>query len=604
MRPGRSTPFILAVTAALVVCGAGGIRAQEIGVRAYLTPATPVPPGGAFVLSIEISGASFVDFNPTLPNMSAFARYVGSQASTSTQMVGGQTTVAHTLQYRFQALQEGTFSIGAIEVSVAGIILATEPLQVTVSADPGPSQGQGTGPDSISAEDLFVTAETSRSSVRVGEPFTVEYRIWTRVDVTSYNLTSTPELEGFWIEDVAQSTQPQVEQLVRDGQQYASAIIRRVVLVPTGAGTRQLEPLGLEAQVRVRRRGGDPVEDLFGRSRLFGSTVVPTPVLSNPLTVEVRSLPPGRPEDFSGVVGTLAISADLDRDTVDANDAVTLTVRVAGTGNLRAVPAPVLDLPSDFEVFPPEVTEVVRPSGSGLSGSKTFEYVMIPRAPGARTIPAVSMSFFDADAGGYRTVSTGDVQLMVTGVVAEGPGIAARGGVAQFREDIRFIRLGSSGLRVRDGLLFGEAAFWMFVLLPMLGVAGALGLRRHRDRLEGDVAWARGRRAGRVAKKRLAEARRLADGDDGRAFYAELARALRGFVADKLNVAEAGMQTGDIRAGLGSHGVPNWIVQEILDCLDHCDRQRFAPEQADARERARFLERVSGTMTSLHREIR
>jgi hypothetical protein len=392
--------------------------------------------------------------------------------------------------------------------------------------------------------------------------------------------------------------------VTRDGQTYVTAVIRRVVLVPTGPGTRTLGPLGVEAQVRVRRRANDPFEDLFGRSSLFGTTVVPTTVLSNPLAIEVEPLPPGRPEPFSGVVGSLSVTASLDRDTVDANDAVTVTLRVSGRGNLRAVPAPVLDVPTDFEVFPPEVSESIRSEGAGLSGSKTFEYVMIPRAPGARTIPSISLGYYDTSADAYRTATTGDIPLLVTGVAADGPGGLARGGVAQLREDIRFIHLGAGALRPVDRFLFGNTAFWVFMLLPMALVLGALALRRHQDRLEGDVAYARGRRASRVAKKRLAEAQRLAGGEDRRAFYAEVARALRGFVADRLNVAEAGMQMGDLSAGLKGHGASESTVTEVMGCLDHCDRQRFAPPDADIEEQARFLARASAAMTALDREVR
>jgi hypothetical protein len=229
---------------------------------------------------------------------------------------------------------------------------------------------------------------------------------------------------------------------------------------------------------------------------------------------------------------------------------------------------------------------------------------MIPRSPGVRTIPSISMGYWDDAAGAYRTASTGDIPLTVTGVVSEGPGGVARGGVAELRQDIRFIHLGDGDLRPVGRFLFGSAAFWMFFLLPMAGVAGALGLRRHQDRLEGDVAYARDRRAGRVARKRLTEARRLAEEEDPRAFYAEVARALRGFVADKLNVAEACMQTADLQAGLVKRGVSRATTADVVACLEDCDRQRFAPTGDDAARRTGLLERASGTMTALHREVR
>jgi hypothetical protein len=437
----------------------------------------------------------------------------------------------------------------------------------------------------------------------LGEPLTIEYRIWTRVDVTSYNLTSVPEHEGFWVEDLGQAAQSQVEQRVLNGQHYATAVIQRVALVPTGAGKHTIAPLGIEAQVRVRGMR-DPLDRLFGRSSLFGSTNVSTAVLSNSLTIDVEPLPPGRPEPFSGVVGSLDITAEVDRDTVDANDAVTLTIRVSGQGHIRAIPEPVLAFPRDFEIFPPEVTESVQPSGDGLSGSKVFEYVLIPRTRGERTIPSVSMGYFDTTSRRYRTATTNEIPLAVTGDVTEAPVSLQRFGITQLREDIRFIRLGDGALRSVQPLLFRGAGFWTLFLFPMAALLGALGLRRHRDRLEGDVAYARGRRAGRVAKKRLADARRLVQRGDSRAFFTEVARALRGFVADKLNVAEAGMQIAELRMKLAGRGASTEAASDLLECLERCDRQRFAPVGADVDERVQLLEQAGGVMTALDGEIR
>jgi hypothetical protein len=374
-----------------------------------------------------------------------------------------------------------------------------------------------------------------------------------------------------------------------------------VALVPSGAGTRTLEPVGLEVQVRVRRQ--DPFADIFGGFGGFGSSVVPTAVLSNSLRIVVEPLPAGRPEPFSGVVGRLALEASIDRDSVAANEAVTLTVRARGDGNLRAVPEPELGLPADFEVFPPEVSESVQPFGPGLSGEKTFEFVLIPRAPGAREIPTITMGYFDASAGAYSRTSTRALPLVVSGIATEGMGAGARGGVAMLREDIRFIRLGSEGLERTSRTMFGPA-FWIVALLPLLGVGGSLALRRHRDLLEGDVAYARGRRASRLARKRLAEARRLAPGAEARAFYAEVARALRGLAADRLNLSEAGLQSAELVERLAARGVQAGTVAETRACLEHCDLQRFAPPGTDPQEKSRFLERVGALMTALDKAVR
>jgi hypothetical protein len=211
------------------------------------------------------------------------------------------------------------------------------------------------------------------------------------------------------------------------------------------------------------------------------------------------------------------------------------------------------------------------------------------------------MTYFDERAGAYRRASTDALALTVSGL-ADG-GSLARGGVSLLREDIRFIRLVSDDLEPRDRSMFGPA-FWIVALLPLLGIAGSMALRRHLDLLEGDVAYARGRRASRLARKRLTEARRLATGSDSRAFYAEVARALRGLVADRLNLPEAGLQSAELVERLAARGVAAGAVAEVRACLEHCDRQRFAPQPTDQHEKSRILERVGTLMTTLDKAVR
>jgi hypothetical protein len=208
------------------------------------------------------------------------------------------------------------------------------------------------------------------------------------------------------------------------------------------------------------------------------------------------------------------------------------------------------------------------------------------------------MSYFDAESGRYATAETEPLELAVTGdALVISPGI--RTGVETLREDIRFIRIAPPRFAVADASIFDSAGFWVVTLLPLIAMVGALGLRWHMDRLEGDVAFARGRRAGGVARKRLGRAQSLTSGDDVRGFYAEVERALRGFLADKLNVAEAGFMSDSAESELVGRGVPPDAVQEYLECLGVCDRARFAPPGSTEEERAGFLERAVAAMTSV-----
>ena len=577
--------------------------AQDVSARAYLS-SNQVGVGQQFVVNLEVSGAQQVDGDPELPDLTAFSVYLGSGSSSSIQMSGGRTSVTLTIQYRFQATRAGTFTVDPIDVQAGGGAFATEPLTLTVSDAPvsqGPSGGPGARESGIGPDDLFVEAAPSRLQVYENQPVVVDYRIFTRVDVSSYSITQLPPATGFWVEEYPPVREPVISQTVRDGMQYTTATIRKVALFPTGSGTRTLEPLGIEAQVRVRRRSAfDPFEDFFGRGSLLNSTIS-TAAASRPVEIEVLPLPGGRPDDFTGFVGDLDVTTTLDRDSVQVSDAVTFTVVVAGRGNLRMLAEPEVVIPPGFEAFPPEVTERVDRTDAGVSGTRTYEYVLVPRVPGVGAIPAVELAYFDPESGTYEVAASGALAVEVTGVAVEGTlGTGrVRAGVEELRTDIRFIQLGSPALVLANRPLFAHPLFWIVLLVPLAAVGGAAGVRRHRDRLHGDVAYARSRRASKVARKRLAEARKLADGDDVRAFYAEAGHALEGFLADKLNIAAAGMIRDEVRDRLGAMGIATEAAEPYLECLEECDRQRFAPPTASREERVRFLDQVESAMAAM-----
>ena len=593
----------------IVVLGLGfgvvlGQPAQGLAqtVRAYLSQ-TEVLLNRQFVLNVEISGTQQLDEDPpVLPDLSAFAVYLGSGTSTSMQIVNGRTSLSLTFQHRFQATAEGTFEIGPVTVRAGGRDLRTEPLTIRITDGPAPTSRSGLpGADgTVAPEDLFITATASKPRVYVNEPVIVEYRIFTRVDVEGYNITQQPGTTGFWVEEL-EDPQARVEQVVRDGLQYTSAVVRRVALFPTGAGTKTLAPLTLETQVRVQRRSRSLFGDPFGG--LFGSRVSVV-VGSNPVEIEVLPLPEaGRPDAFTGLVGRLEVSASIDRTDAETNDALTYRLEVSGTGNIRTLPEPELGFPSDVEVYPPDVSERVDPTEDGVRGSKIFEYVIVPRAPGQVTIPAVKLAYFDIDAGTYAAAASDPITLTVAGDPVAGPAGRFRTGVDLQRQDIRFIRIAIPGFRPVGGSLVRSAGFWAIVLVPMCAVAGAVAARRHQDRLTGDVAYARRRRAARLAKQRLARAESLRSPDRHRAFHAEVGRALQGFLGDKLNLAEAGVIRDEIRARLTSRGVAPGVIDAYLGCLEDCDRQRFAPTEPDALAMQDMLTRAARAMTDLDQAL-
>lgn len=590
------------LAAALLVATAPAAGLAQ-SARAFLSQ-NPVPVNGQFVLTVEVSHS--LDASPAPPDLSAFAVYLGANTSTSMQFVNGRMSTTFSVQYRFQATQEGTFEIGPIPVSATGGDLRTDPLTIEITSAP-PASGGGTGTGSggagadirISPSDLFVTAEASAEQVYVNQPVVVEYRIFTRVDVESYTFVEQPGA-GFWVEELAEP-QGRTEQVVRDGVQYASTVVRRAAFFPTSAGAKRLDPLVLEAQVRVRRQflGRDIFDGFFGGSP-FSRT--PVSIASNALDVDVLPAPPGAPASFSGFVGSLAVSASVDRTAAETNDALTLRLEIGGAGNVRTLPEPSLNLPPTVEVYPPEMHEEVEPAADGVQGSRVYEYVIVPREPGALTIPPVELAYLDADRGAYAVASSDPIALTVTGDPGPAPvlpGRRAAAGMDPQRQDIRFIRIAPPSFQETGRSLFRSAGFWSMVVLPLAALAGAVAVRRHRDRLAGDVAWARSRRASRVARRRLARAESLCSPDRHREFHAEVGRAMQGFLGDKLNVAEAGLMRDDVRATLAERGVATGLVDACLDCLERCDRQRFAPTEPDTAAMQAMLAEAGRAMADL-----
>ena len=309
-----STPTGLVLGLALTIGLPGQALAQVA--RASLS-ANHVAVNQQFVLDVEVQGSRQLDQDPTLPDLSAFAVYLGSGTSTSIQIVNGRSSTSLTIQSRFRATQEGTFEIGPVRLRIGGQDVQTDPLTIQVTSKAASTARSGpAGADGVVArEDLFVTATASAQQVYVNEPVTVEYRIFTRVDIEGYNITQQPDTPGFWVEEIGDPQQG-VEQVVRDGVQYASSVIRRIALFAASSGTKTLEPLTLEAQVRVQRAVARPVRRPVWQRRLGGGLfggLAPVVVGSDPVEIEVLPLPAGQPASYTGLVGQLEVSATIDR---------------------------------------------------------------------------------------------------------------------------------------------------------------------------------------------------------------------------------------------------------------------------------------------------
>lgn len=595
-------------------------RNADLAVRASVDRAR-IELHGQFTLSIEITGAdASAAPEPKLPSLEAFAAYVGTSTSQNFQIINGRMSVSKTYNYAFIATAVGRHEIGAATLEYKGEAFSTHLFAIEIVQPAAPPSGQPGSPSGGSSQQvapaepgvdlsgsLFLRTQIDRRRVFQNEPVLVSYKIYTRVTVTSYGIGKVPNFSGFWAEDFPLPQQPQTAQEVIDGQRFLVAEIKKVALFPQSIGKKVLGPLEIECDVQVqnRRRSRDFFDSFFDDP--FLTRTVRRTVASSPVEIEVEPLPAaGKPANFSGAVGSYTLSATLNRSAVKANEAVTLKVVVSGTGNLRVLSPPALELPPDFEAYEPKIDQTVKYDNNRVSGSKTFEYVLVPRSAGDIEIKPVVFSFFDPRERIYKTISTPPLPLSVAKgseeLVAIGGGISKED-VRLIGQDIRFIASTPVPFHAIGAAFHRSRLFFATGITPVLVLALAFLYRRHQEKLSTNVAYARNRRAGRLSSHHLRSAGHLIGKHNSRPFYAEVQRALMSFAGNKLNVAEAGLLTDELAAMLRERRVPAEDIDFYMHCLQICDLKRFAPGDATEQEMRDFLGQARQALERMERAL-
>lgn len=567
-----------------------------------------------FQVDVEVTGPEANQApEPAAPDLSEFASYLGSGSSTNMQIINGQMSVSRTFTYHFVASKEGTFTIPSVHLTYDGKTYRTKSLEVEVvqAGSPTPLRNTPDRGGSRSSNDLsgklFLKAVPDKQRAYQNEPVVVSYKIYTAVGVQNYGISELPNPVGFWSEEFDLPKRPRLYDEMVNGERYRVAEIKRLALFPQGPGQKTLEPMVIECEVQVpRSRSRRDIFDNFFNDPFFGRSVRRT-VRSNSLNIDVMPLPDtNKPADFSGAVGRFSITGEVDKRNVKTNEAITLTLTIAGTGNIKIVPQPNIEFPSDFEVYDPKISENINRSGKTISGSKTFEYVLIPRFAGDYTLKPTTFSFFDLSSKSYETVSTSPVDV----TVAKGDQQYANFSLPSSKEDvkligqdIRFIQMRMPEFERRGSVFYKSVLFYVAWIVPLLALGGAFVYRRHLDKLSSNVAYARSRKANQMALKRLKKANKQMRAGNPREFYGEVSKALMGFIGDKFNVSAAGLITDEVNEILRNRGMDEETVSQYIECLQTCDYQRFAPSESDNGEMKALFDKARKAIIDLERSL-
>ncbi|MFQ5636819.1 MAG: BatD family protein [bacterium] len=612
--PSRRKTLFQAVLLGLSFFVLSDLLAQDLKINAYVNQ-THIAKDRQFQLTVELSGE---DANrapqPPLPNLEDFASFLGTSSSMNTQIINGQMTVTRGFTHHFIATKVGQFVIPPIKLQFKGKIFESDSIAIQVTTGPSSGQsrssnrGQPSATETL-AEALFLRASVDKKQVYQNEAVTVTYKLYLTVTITSYGISQLPNTVGFWAEDFPTPQRPTLKTEIINGRRYNVAEIKKIALFPQGPGEKTLDPLEINCEVRVknRRQRRDLFDSFFDDPFLsLGRTVTRT-IRSNAIKIDVLPLPEAnKPADFSGAVGKFSLSATTDKQNVKTNEAITLKVTLAGQGNIKILTQPKGDFPSDFEVYDPKISENIKRTGGSISGSKTFEFVLIPRFAGKQTIKPFLFSYFDISRNRYRTLKTPPIEIKV----AKGdqpfvsvPLASSKEEVKFIGQDIRFIQLRLPEFQKIGSVFYKQLPFFLIVFFPLVALAGAYGFRKHRDKMSTNVAYARSRKANQMASKRLRLAHRAMTSGNDRGFYGEVSKALMGFVGDKLNVSAAGLMTDEVDSMLRERGVKEETVANYLTCLRTCDLKRFSPSTVDNNEMQNFIEKAKKALISLDKEI-
>jgi len=555
--------------------------AQEISVRASVTE-TVVTMGEPFEYVIEVQGSVHVE----AVQMGKVPRIEkqGESQSTSVSIVNGKVSQSRVISYTLVANSEGKLTIPATTVKVEGKIYQTNPVELTVvkaaaQAQNGSAAGGNTHPDLV-----FIKPVISKTKLYVGEATTVTYKLYERADISNVVVEKDVKPEGFWVEEIdlqqGRSSVPHTTEFL-NGVLYRVYTVKKMVLFPTRAGilTNGVYKLNCEALLTKikQQRGRTLLEDF---DTFFGTLgkKVKIDVVAPEIKFEVVPLPEPKPVGFSGAVGKYIMNATLDKSKVKAGQPIMFRFTVTGEGNIAAVSPIQLNLPDGFEKYEPKVEESISRQGGIVSGTKSTEYVVIPRAGGKFEIEPVSFSFFDPEKGEYKTLVSPRFEIEVEGetMVSAATPMADRQTLAKTGGDIRFIKT-QDDLKYRPVPIYQSIWFYSSFLLPLVALLFVWMRKQKQEKLQGDVALARAYRASPEAKKRLKIASELLKQNKQKEFFTELEQTLVKFIGNKFNTDDLALTKEELRSLLQEKKVAPEIVEKCLQILEKSEYYRYAP---------------------------
>lgn len=548
-----------------------------------------VEKGQQFDVSFTINTNTVNDFRA--PSFDGLEVLIGPSRSINshTSIVNGKTTQVNRVTYTYilMANNEGTFKVGSASATVKGTNYSTDAFSINVLPAGSPTQSGGgtqssgrTSSTQVTGKDLFILGNLSKTKVYEQEAVLLTYKMYVAsVSVSSIRPSKLPDFTGFHSQELDLTNRDRWDLEHYNGRNYRTAVLQQVVLFPQRSGSISIAPSEYEVMIE------QPVDidsfDSFFNMR--ASNTVRKTVTSPSITLNVAELPAGKPSGFSGGVGEFTMTSSISANSIKANEALTIKVVISGTGNLKLISNPTLDLPTDFEIYDPKVEDQFSLTANGLKGNKVVEYLVIPRHEGNYTIPSATFSYFDLASKSYKTLSTNEFKIAVA-PGAEGSGstnvvgnYTNREDLKLLAEDIRFIKMNEVDLHPRSEFIKGSLTYKLFFIIPSLVFIAFILLNLKRAKENSNVALVRTKKANKMAKSRMKNAEKLLKAGNKDLFYDEVLRALWGYISDKLTIPISKLSKDNIEDELNKYDIDPALIADFIRTLNECEFAKFAP---------------------------
>ena len=511
------------------------------------------------------------NFSP--PKFANFKVVGGPSQSVSQSWINGTVSFSQSYTYIIQPKIKGELVLGKASINIAGKTIESKPIKIIV-VDAVAIPKDPNDPNYVAQQNIHLVAEISKSRPYVGEGIYVEYRLYVSENISVYDtsVTEAPQYNGFWNQNIKINDFP-VKMGKYNGENYRYIVLQKALLVPTKTGKLNIDPMKMNIVIGVPT----------GRADFFGNAItrnITKEFASAKKTILPKSLPvEDKPMDFAGAVGDFKFNVTLSKEVLKANESSQIKVMVSGKGNLKLFELPEITTPVELEKYQPERKEKVRVNSSGISGSVSDLYTVVPQYKGKYKIPNISFSYFNPKEKKYHTILAEDFFVNVLEGKELKPIVNSstvlKQNVVSTGKNFRYIQTKSNFKPKNINDLFKSNLFYVLLLLPLLTIPIVILIAKRNDEKNSDLIGNKLRKAERLAKKYLSEAKKQLGKKE--AFYEALERALHNYLKAKLGIETADISGDKITEILKNKNINSTTINEFVEVLKQSDFARYTP---------------------------